>query len=107
MRLQTTKEIAKRLGVTVGTVYRMARTGVIPAVRIGTGRGLRFDFEDVKSALSERLARLPSPRRRVSKDPLMTLHKFAVETGIKDLAGHHDHYIYGVPIKPAARPSKR
>ena len=31
-----------------------------------------------------------------SKDPLFDLRKVAVETGIKDLAEHHDHYLYGV-----------
>ncbi len=30
------------------------------------------------------------------KDPLFDLRKIAVETGIKDLAEHHDHYLYGV-----------
>lgn len=31
------------------------------------------------------------------KDPLFGLKNIAVETGIKDLAEHHDHYLYGVP----------
>ncbi|MBI3600545.1 MAG: hypothetical protein HY097_07875 [Nitrospinae bacterium] len=31
------------------------------------------------------------------KDPLFGLKDIAVETGIKDLAEHHDHYLYGVP----------
>ena len=31
------------------------------------------------------------------KDPLFGLRDIAVETGIKDLAEHHDHYLYGVP----------
>ena len=30
------------------------------------------------------------------KDSLFDLRKVAVETGIKDLAEHHDHYLYGV-----------
>ena len=30
------------------------------------------------------------------KDPLFDLRKVAVETGITDLAEHHDHYLYGV-----------
>lgn len=32
-----------------------------------------------------------------AKDPLFGLRDIAVETGIKDLAEHHDHYLYGVP----------
>ncbi|NUO09170.1 MAG: hypothetical protein HUU08_10895 [Candidatus Brocadia sp.] len=30
------------------------------------------------------------------KDPLLDLKNIAVETGIKDLAEHHDHYLYSV-----------
>ena len=30
------------------------------------------------------------------KDPLLDLRDIAVETGIKDLAEHHDHYLYGI-----------
>lgn len=35
-------------------------------------------------------------RVKKSKDPLFDLRKIAVETGIKELAEHHDHYLYGV-----------
>lgn len=31
------------------------------------------------------------------KDPLLDLKNIAIETGIKDLAEHHDHYLYGTP----------
>lgn len=31
------------------------------------------------------------------RDPLLDLEDIAVETGIPDLAQHHDHYLYGVP----------
>ena len=31
------------------------------------------------------------------KDPLLGLKDIAVETGIKDLAEHHDFYLYGAP----------
>jgi len=30
------------------------------------------------------------------KDPLFDLRNISIETGIKDLAEHHDHYLYGV-----------
>lgn len=30
------------------------------------------------------------------RDPLLDLKKNVVKTGIKDLAGHHDHYLYGM-----------
>lgn len=29
------------------------------------------------------------------KEPLLDLQDIVVETGIKDLAEHHDHYLYG------------
>lgn len=35
-------------------------------------------------------------RVKKGKDPLFDLRKVAVEIGIKDLAEHHDHYLYGV-----------
>ncbi len=34
---------------------------------------------------------------RKGNDPLYGLRDIAVETGIKDFAEHHDHYLYGVP----------
>jgi len=30
------------------------------------------------------------------KDPLFDLRNISIATGIKDLAEHHDHYLYGV-----------
>jgi hypothetical protein len=35
-------------------------------------------------------------RVKKGKDPLFDLRNIAVEAGIKDLAEHHDHYLYGV-----------
>jgi len=35
-------------------------------------------------------------RVKKGKDPLFNLRNVAVETGIIDLAEHHDHYLYGV-----------
>lgn len=37
-------------------------------------------------------------RVKKGKDPLFDLKDIAVETGIKDLAEHHDHYLYGVNL---------
>jgi len=106
MSLLTAKQTAHKLGVTLGTLYRMARADVIPAVRIGTGRSLRFDFEEVKSALT-RSPSAVSSHRQDKDDPLFHLPKLAIETGIKDLAQHHDHYLSGIPIKPTVDPSRR
>lgn len=106
MSYLTTKELAQKLGVTIGTVYRMAKAGVIPVVRIGTGRRFRFDFEEVKSALTGSPSAFPSFQNE-KEDPFFNLHRLAIETGIKDLAQNHDHYLYGIPIKPAVGPSRR
>ncbi len=102
MSLLTTKQLAKKLGVTIGTVYRMAQADLIPSVRVGTGRRLRFDYEEVKTTLSTQPAPPLSRLRKGRKDPLVSLHRLAFATGIKDLAQHHDHYLYGIPIKTAA-----
>lgn len=31
-----------------------------------------------------------------SPAPIYQVHQYAVDTGIHDLAAHHDHYLYGV-----------
>jgi excisionase family DNA binding protein len=99
MKLLTVKELGRILGVTAGTVYRMVGLGRIPTIRIGTGRSLRFDLDQVKEALAGALPTHPSFHEPGVQDPLLTLAELAVETGIKDLAQNHDHYLYGVPLK--------
>lgn len=47
----------------------------------------------IKTGLKESREKV---RVKKGKDPLFGLKDIAVETGIKDLAGHHDHYLYGV-----------
>ncbi|MBI2160964.1 MAG: helix-turn-helix domain-containing protein [Candidatus Rokubacteria bacterium] len=95
MKLMTAKELARGLGISLGTVYKMVRTGKVRAIRIGTGRTLRFDPDEVRKALAEVPAR-PSPPRMGGEDSLLRIHQLAVETGIKDLAEHHDRYLYGL-----------
>jgi excisionase family DNA binding protein len=95
MKLMTAKELARTLGISLGTVYKMVRVGKIAAIRIGTGRTLRFDLDEVRQALAAAPPRPSTPRMGV-EDPLLTIHELAVETGIKDLAEHHDRYLYGL-----------
>lgn len=97
VRLVTAKDLARTLGLSLGTVYRMVREGRIPAIRVGTGRVLRFDPEHVRRALA-RASRTTRPTETREPDPLLGLHDLAVETGLKDLAEHHDHYLYGTPV---------
>ncbi|MBI3991366.1 MAG: hypothetical protein HY350_04365 [Candidatus Omnitrophica bacterium] len=44
-------------------------------------------------------AGIKESRKRVKiksgREPLLDLRNIAVETGIADLAEHHDHYLYG------------
>jgi excisionase family DNA binding protein len=98
MNVMTAKELAQTLGISPGTVYKMVNAGKLPAIRIGTGRTLRFDLDEVKKALAKELPRLPS-HRASAEDPLLTIHRLAIETGIKDLAQRHDHYLYGLPAR--------
>lgn len=98
MKLVTAKELARALGISLGTVYKMVSTGKLPAVRIGTGRTLRFNPDEVRNALAKEPPR-PSPPHVSEDDPLVRIHELAVETSIKDLAQHHDHYLYGLPAR--------
>lgn len=50
IRLLTAKEVAAALRLNEQTVYRLARTGKIPFLRIGT-KAIRFDLEQVREAL--------------------------------------------------------
>lgn len=98
MTVLTAKELARALGISLGTVYKMVSARKLPVIRIGTGRALRFDLDEVKDALAKEPVR-PAPERTSAEDPLLGIHELAVETGIKDLAQHHDHYLYGLPVK--------
>jgi len=49
--LETTADIARHLGVTKLTIYRLASTGKIPVVRLSP-RAIRFDRAAVMTALS-------------------------------------------------------
>ena len=43
-----------------------------------------------------------SPRKKAGSNKynaLTAVDEIAIETGIPDLATHHDHYLYGVPKK--------
>lgn len=38
-----------------------------------------------------------SIRSDLDRDPAETLHEFAIDTGVSDLAENIDHYLYGLP----------
>ena len=58
-KLLTAKELAKPLGVGVGSVYRMAANGSIPFYAVGPRKaGRRFDLDEVRKAL--RRTEIPS-----------------------------------------------
>ena len=46
-KIVSAKEVAKFLNVTEGTVYRLAKDGTIPGVRIGNQ--WRFDLDQIRS----------------------------------------------------------
>jgi hypothetical protein len=50
-----------------------------------------------------------SPTRKTQKstvDALLRLASHAVDTGIRDLAAEHDHYLYGTPKRKKSKPTK-
>jgi excisionase family DNA binding protein len=61
--LQTAKQVSTRLGVSVDTVWRLARTGELPFVTIGRLR--RFEPSDVEAYIERsRVAVRPIARSR-------------------------------------------
>ncbi len=67
VRLLTAKELAAALQLNEQTVYRLARSGEIPVVRIGK-KAIRFDLERVREALGA-----PAPSLRRSPEPFVRL----------------------------------
>ncbi len=61
----TAQDVADEFSCSVATVYRMARAGEIPAVRMG--RGWRFNLEEVKQARTVRPASWAQPRRSLAR----------------------------------------
>jgi excisionase family DNA binding protein len=51
----TSTKVGKALGLTKGTIGRLAREGRIPYIQLPSGHR-RFDLEEVKAALSNDLA---------------------------------------------------
>lgn len=62
VRLCTAKEVAVALQLNEQTVYRLARAGAIPFLRIGN-KAIRLDLEGVRKALE---AKSPAPARSES-----------------------------------------
>lgn len=67
VRLLTAKQLAAALQLNEQTVYRLARNGAIPFVRIGK-KAIRFDLEWVREALGT-----PAPSFQRSPWPFVTL----------------------------------
>lgn len=61
------EEVARRFGLTVGTVYRLAQRGVLPGFKIGGQWRFRHDLLEcwvVDRMTVERLTRGPEERHR-------------------------------------------
>lgn len=54
-RLLTRREVSERLALSPVTLYRLARTGELPVVRVGR-RGLRYQESTVDRFVRERVA---------------------------------------------------
>ena len=62
MRLLRAVEVAEELGVSVPRVYELARTGLIPSVRIG--RQIRFHADQLRAWVDRGGCSLPGGWRR-------------------------------------------
>jgi len=49
MKLLTARQVADRLGLCTRSVYNLSREKIIPSIRLG--KTLRFDQEDIESAI--------------------------------------------------------
>jgi excisionase family DNA binding protein len=54
MPLLTARQLCEAEGIPAGTVYRLAKAGLIPAYRVGAKRrGIRFDAAEVRAAIRQ------------------------------------------------------
>lgn len=70
----------------------------------GTVENGRVVFDDgvnlpngTRVEVSVRARATKTSRKKKTTGPLAQLAKYAVSTGISDLAKEHDHYLYGTP----------
>ena len=97
VRLLTAKELAAALQLNEQTVYRLARSGEIPFVRIGK-KAIRFDLERVREAWATpppsfkrspwpfvRLDDLKASREWLKPPADLTLKRFKVPFPTRDL----------------------
>ena len=66
-RLMSIKELAELLGVSIDTVRRAARSGLIPFTRKGTA--YRFDWQKVRQAMRARAESMPYRRSQTTGAP--------------------------------------
>ena len=53
-RMVNATECASLLRITTGSLYKMAREGLVPCYRVGQQqRSLRFDLDEVREALKQ------------------------------------------------------
>lgn len=53
-QLLSAAECASLLRISTGSLYKMAREGLVPCYRVGQQqRGLRFDVDEVREALKQ------------------------------------------------------
>lgn len=70
----TVRDVAARLNVSPGCVYRLVSLGVLPHIRIGAGRGtIRVDEADL-AAFVEREKRLPPTSIKRANDSTSFTH---------------------------------
>ena len=94
MELMTANELAEYLGVTSDTIYRKARTGEIPSIRIG--RLLRFSRETIETWLRQGATHTGGVKGKEEEEIVhVLLNSTGVCAGPEDLSDAHDKYLYG------------
>jgi len=76
MNVLTVKEVAERLKVSQACIYQLVAEGLLPAVRIGIGRGvIRFTEEDLQTFMTDSRTCPPKPKSPSYRPTHLTLQK--------------------------------
>ena len=79
-------------GVYDGEVVRL-----LEPIKVRKGTGVIVTFPQGRKKAKWTMGRKGRSTTDLEKDPLFHISRLAVETGVRDLAAQHDHYLYGTP----------
>ncbi len=79
-------------GVYDGEVVRL-----LEPIKVRKGTDVVVTFPEGRKRAKGATERKGRSTAELEKDPLFHISRLAVETGVRDLAAQHDHYLYGTP----------